>query len=143
MGTAIQLARWKGVRYGVGVSSDSAMMMRRRVCRSVRAFRRGLAIAPLAILASLTLVACSSLNPINLLRDATGTSDSAPAEDAPNAKNLEAGGQRAFPNLASVPPPPTRALSTDERAALTQHLAPDRANAKYIDEQLRIGPSAS
>ncbi len=72
-----------------------------------------------------------------------GLSKNDPGPDAPNSKNLEAGGQQDYPNLASVPPAPTQALSTEEREALTQHLVADRANAKYIDEQLRVGPASA
>jgi outer membrane protein OmpA-like peptidoglycan-associated protein len=107
---------------------------------------RFLTIVPLAAAASVPLAACSvpdSLNPVEWYRDTTGLSKNDPGPEAPNAKNLEAGGQREFPTLGSVPPAPTRALSTEEREAMTQHLLADRANAKYIDEQLRIGPGAA
>jgi outer membrane protein OmpA-like peptidoglycan-associated protein len=100
----------------------------------------------LAGVAGLPLAACSvpdSLNPVEWYRDTTGLSKNDPGPDAPNTKNLEAGGQQDFPTLASVPPAPTRALSTEEREALTQHLLADRANAKYIDEQLRVGPASA
>ena len=93
-------------------------------------------------LALLSLDGCS-LNPIKWFRDTTGSSKNDPGPDAPNAQNLEAGGNQPFPNLGSVPPPPNRALSLEEREALTQKLIADRANAKYIDDQLRIGPTAS
>jgi hypothetical protein len=96
------------------------------------------------VLLALLLGGCSSsANPVNWFRDATGASQNDPGPDAPNAKNLEAGGDRPYPNLGDVPPPPNRALSLAEREALTQHLAADRANAKYIDDQLRIGQTAS
>lgn len=103
---------------------------------------RWLSIISLA-LAGTQLAACSSLNPFDWYRDASGLSKNDATPDQPNTKNLEAGSQRDYPNLASVPPAPTTALSTAEREALTQHLISDRANAKYIDEQLRVGPAAS
>src|SRR6185437_2109013 len=90
--------------------------------------------------AALALAGCSSMNPVNWYRDATGISKNDPPPDAPNTKNLEAGGKQPFPNLGSVPPPPTRALSSEERDALTQQLVADRANAKYLNEELRAGP---
>src|SRR5437667_554943 len=98
------------------------------------------------MLAGFWLAGCSvpdSVNPINWYRDAAGLSDNDPSEDTRNSGNLAAGGGRDFPNLATVPPPPTRALSTAEREALTQRLVSDRANAKYIDDQLRGGPSVA
>src|SRR6266851_5022958 len=98
------------------------------------------------LLAASWLAGCSvpdSVNPVNWYRDAVGLSDNDPSEDTRNSGNLAAGGKRDFPNLASVPPPPTRALSTAEREALTQRLVSDRANAKYIDDQLRGGQSAA
>jgi outer membrane protein OmpA-like peptidoglycan-associated protein len=96
----------------------------------------------LAGLATLWLAGCSvpdSVNPINWYRDAIGTAADDPPEDTRNTANLDAGNTRDYPNLATVPPPPTHALSTAEREALTQRLVSDRANAKYIDDQLRGG----
>jgi outer membrane protein OmpA-like peptidoglycan-associated protein len=93
-------------------------------------------------LAALWLAGCSvpdAVNPVSWYRDAMGTADDDPPADTRNTANLEAGGTRDYPNLATVPPPPTRALSTAEREALTQRLVSDRANAKYIDDQLRGG----
>jgi outer membrane protein OmpA-like peptidoglycan-associated protein len=109
------------------------------------AARRGIKLV-LAGLATLWLAACSvpdSINPVNWYRDTMGLSEDDPPEDARNTSNLAAGNTRDYPNLATVPPTPTRALSTAERDALTQRLISDRANAKYIDEQLRGGPAAS
>lgn len=109
------------------------------------AARRGTRLV-LVGLATFWLAACSvpdSVNPINWYRDTMGLSEDDPSEDARNTGNLAAGNTRDYPNLATVPPTPTRALSTAERAALTQRLISDRANAKYIDEQLRGGPSAA
>lgn len=93
------------------------------------------------------LPGCSSLpkalNPIELYRDATGVSADDPGGEARNEKNLEAGSEKDFPDLASVPPAPTHALSMEEREALTQKLVADRANARYTDEELRFGQAAS
>src|SRR5205807_87560 len=44
-----------------------------------------------------------------------------------------------YPNLATVPPPPVRALTAAEREKLTQSLIADRTNARHTDEQLRAG----
>ncbi|MBX6366526.1 MAG: hypothetical protein IRZ04_01025 [Rhodospirillales bacterium] len=92
-------------------------------------------------LAALLLASCSTA--VDAVRDVTGTSKNDPGPEARNTRNLEAGSERPFPNLGTVPPPPVRALSTAEREALQKSLAADRANAKYIDEQLRAGQTAS
>src|SRR5271165_7144068 len=105
-----------------------------------RAWRRGCRLAILLML--LGLGAC---NPVETWRDLTGASKNDPDPDTtPNTKNLAAGEASDYPNLASVPPPPTRALTTAEREKLTQSLIADRTNAKYSDEKLRAGfPAAS
>jgi outer membrane protein OmpA-like peptidoglycan-associated protein len=99
--------------------------------------------APLLLAAALALAGCSSLNPLDWYRDATGSSKNDNEAGTRNQKNLEAGAQAPYPNLASVPPPPTRVLTTADREALKQGLIADRANARYTDEQLRYGSNAS
>jgi outer membrane protein OmpA-like peptidoglycan-associated protein len=96
----------------------------------------------LGIMAALLgLVAC---NPIETLRDWTGASQNDPdPETTPNKANLAAGEAADFPNLATVPPPPVQAMTAAEREKLTQNLIADRANARYSNEQLRAGFSAS
>ncbi len=87
--------------------------------------------------ATLGLVAC---NPVETWRDWTGASKNDPdPETARNTQNLAAGETADYPNLASVPPPPNRALTEAERENLTQSLIADRTNAKYSDERLRAG----
>jgi outer membrane protein OmpA-like peptidoglycan-associated protein len=106
--------------------------------------RRGAALAPrrrvlrVTVLAVvLGLIACS---PVETWRDWTGASKNDPdPETARNTQNLAAGEAADYPNLASVPPPPNRALTTAEREKLTQSLIADRTNAKYSDERLRAG----
>jgi len=125
----------------------SSTMKPHRLASSMKGtVARRVANSAFAMLAGSWLAGCSvpdSVNPVNWYRDAVGLSDNDPSEDTRNSDNLAAGGKRDFPNLATVPPPPTRALSTAEREALTQRLVSDRANAKYIDDQLRGGPSAA
>ena len=137
MGTGRGGAEWGGGR----------TMRRRGMANSTTgAGARCIANSAFAVLAAIWLAGCSvpdSVNPVSWYRDAMGLSDNDPSDDTRNSGNLAAGGKRDFPNLASVPPPPTRALSTAEREALTQRLVSDRANAKYIDDQLRGGPSAA
>jgi outer membrane protein OmpA-like peptidoglycan-associated protein len=85
----------------------------------------------------LGLVAC---NPVETWRDWSGASKNDPdPETARNTQNLAAGEAADYPNLASVPPPPNRALTAAEREKLTQSLIADRTNAKYSDERLRAG----
>ena len=95
----------------------------------------------LALLCGLSgLVAC---NPVDTWRDLTGASKNDPdPETTPNTQNLASGDASAYPNLATVPPPPTRAMTAAERDKLTQSLVADRTNAKYTDEKLRAGFSA-
>jgi outer membrane protein OmpA-like peptidoglycan-associated protein len=100
----------------------------------------------LAVLA--LLLGLGACNPVETLRDWTGTSQNDPDPDTtPNTKNLAAGEAGDYPNLATVPPPPIRAMTAAEREKLTQSLIADRANARYTDEQLRAGfspaPAAS
>jgi outer membrane protein OmpA-like peptidoglycan-associated protein len=96
------------------------------------------AVRRLAILALvLGLGAC---NPVDTWRDWTGSSKNDPdPETTPNTQNLAAGEAPDYPNLATVPPPPNRALTAAEREKLTQSLIGDRTNAKYTDEKLRAG----
>jgi outer membrane protein OmpA-like peptidoglycan-associated protein len=88
------------------------------------------------VVVSVGLGACSVpdwANPVDWYRDATGASQDDPKPDARNAQNLEKGGEQPYPNLASVPPPPTNALSAADREKLRNSLASDRANAKYVE----------
>ena len=100
-----------------------------------RTRRRARRLAVVALL--LGVAAC---NPVDTWRDLTGVSRNDPDPDTtPNTKNLAAGEVSGYPNLATVPPPPERALTTAEREKLTQSLIADRTNARHTDEQLRAG----
>jgi outer membrane protein OmpA-like peptidoglycan-associated protein len=87
--------------------------------------------------ASLGLTACSVVpdwaNPVEWYRDVSGVSKDDPTPDERNTQNLAKGGEQPYPNLASVPPPPTNALSSADRDKLRNSLAADRANAKYVE----------
>jgi outer membrane protein OmpA-like peptidoglycan-associated protein len=89
------------------------------------------------VAASLSLTACSAVpdwaNPVVWYRDVSGTSKDDPGASARNTENLKSGSEQPYPNLASVPPPPTNALSSADREKLRNSLAADRANAKYVD----------
>jgi outer membrane protein OmpA-like peptidoglycan-associated protein len=100
-----------------------------------RTRRRASRLAVVALLLGVT--AC---NPVDTWRDLTGVSRNDPDPDTtPNTKNLAAGEASDYPNLATVPPPPVRALTAAEREKLTQSLIADRTNARHTDEQLRAG----
>jgi outer membrane protein OmpA-like peptidoglycan-associated protein len=95
---------------------------------------------PLGPAALALLVALGACNPIATYRDMRGISKDDPnPATTPNGKNLAAGTASPYPNLATVPPPPTEELTTAELQHLTQSLVADRANAKYSDQQLRAG----
>lgn len=71
-------------------------------------------------------------NPVQWYRDVSGASADDPKSSARNTQNLQKSGADDYPNLASVPPPPTNALSSADREKLRNSLAADRANAKYV-----------
>jgi len=106
-----------------------------------RGVRFGLVLGAAGILAGCSVP--KAVNPVEWYRHASGVSKNDPTADSANQRNFEAGGEKEFPNLSSVPPVPTHVLSADERDALTQKLVADRANAKYLDEELRFGQTAS
>jgi outer membrane protein OmpA-like peptidoglycan-associated protein len=89
------------------------------------------------------LLGLGACNPVETVRDWTGASQNDPDPDTtPNTRNLAAGEAADYPNLATVPPPPVRAMTAAERDKLTQSLIADRANARHTDEQLRAGSPA-
>ncbi len=84
------------------------------------------------------LLGLGSCNPVETYRHWTGISENDPnPTTTPNSKNLAAGDATSYPNLATVPPPPTQALTTAELNKLTQSLIADRANAKYTSDNLQ------
>jgi outer membrane protein OmpA-like peptidoglycan-associated protein len=86
------------------------------------------------------LLGLGACNPIEGYRHLTGASKNDPdPATTPNTQNLAAGEKSPYPNLATVPPPPTQALTTVELDKLTQSLIADRKNAKYTSEQLQAG----
>jgi outer membrane protein OmpA-like peptidoglycan-associated protein len=90
--------------------------------------------------ALLGLAAC---NPVETWRDWSGASKNDPdPETTPNTQNLAAGEAGDYPNLATVPPPPIRALTVAEREKLTQSLIADLTNAKHSAEKLVAGSGA-
>jgi outer membrane protein OmpA-like peptidoglycan-associated protein len=105
-------------------------------CRIVSSTSRATS-AAVILTAALGLAAC---NPIETWRDWSGASKNDPdPETTPNTQNLAAGEASDYPNLATVPSPPIRALTAAERDKLTQNLIADRTNAKYSAEKLAAG----
>jgi len=90
---------------------------------------------------ALALVGCS---PIETYRSVVGVSRNDPnPETAPFTENLAAGEVMAYPNLATVPPPPTHATTTAERQKLTETLVANRTETQAgatgpVPRQIRI-----
>jgi outer membrane protein OmpA-like peptidoglycan-associated protein len=98
----------------------------------------------LALLTLGTLGGCSyvpdAVNPIVWYRDVSGASQNDELDKIEaELKELEAGSDMPYPNLAEVPNAPDTATSTIDREKLRQSLMADRANAIYSNEQLRAG----
>jgi hypothetical protein len=106
----------------------------REIRRGGGATRR---LRPAALTLLLAIAAC---NPVDTWRRMTGASkyDPNPAT-TPNGGNLAAGTALPYPNLATVPPPPTSELTETQLKELTQSLLADRKNARYTSQQLRSG----
>ncbi len=96
----------------------------------------------------LWLAACSrvpdAINPVAWYRDISGNSNNdVKDQQGRNQGNLAAGGDKAYPNLATVPDEPDRVLSGIDRDKLQESLIADRNNAKYSSDQLEAGHAAS
>jgi hypothetical protein len=77
-----------------------------------------------ALCGALAIWGCS---PVEAWRSAIGVAKNDPdPQTAPFTRNLAAAEAAPYPNLASVPPPPTRATTAAERQKLTQSLIADR-----------------
>jgi len=84
--------------------------------------------------------AVGACNPIDTYRHLVGNDKNDPdPATTPNTGNLAAGEAQDYPNLATVPAPPTRAMSEADRKKLTQSLVSDRSNAAYTSEKLQPG----
>jgi outer membrane protein OmpA-like peptidoglycan-associated protein len=100
---------------------------------------RGAAASRMGRLALLgLLIGAAGCSPVATYRHWTGIAANDPnPETTPNTKNLAAGDAASYPNLATVPPPPSQALTTAELNKLTQGLIADRTTAKYTSEHLQ------
>jgi hypothetical protein len=84
--------------------------------------------AGLALPIALAIGGCA---PVDAWRSLSGVDKNDPdPQTAPFTGNLAAGEAAPYPNLASVPPPPTHATTTAERQKLTQSLIADRNAAE-------------
>ena len=85
------------------------------------------------------LIGLGGCNPVETYRHWTGVAENDPnPATTPNTKNLAAGEAASYPNLATVPAPPTQALSTAELDKLTQSLIADRAQ-RQIHQRAAAG----
>jgi outer membrane protein OmpA-like peptidoglycan-associated protein len=83
------------------------------------------------------LTAC---DPVASYRDLRGFSKTDPnPATTPFAANLASGLAAPYPNLATVPPPPTREMTASERQAMLQSLNAERARVDRSDQRLRAG----
>lgn len=98
----------------------------------------GIAIAMLALAA---LAGCNSL--IGAYRNMRGLSQDDPnPATAPNAKNFARAEVEPYPNLATVPPPPSDALTAAARAQLMRTLTRSRTALEATGRTLRAGGRA-
>jgi outer membrane protein OmpA-like peptidoglycan-associated protein len=108
------------------------------VNRESHSRRRGTGATTGRLVMAALLIGLGGCNPIETYRHWTGISQNDPnPETTPNTKNLVAAEAKGYPNLATVPPPPSQALTTAELNKLTQSLISDRANARYSSEHLQ------
>lgn len=118
-------------------------MMQVRRTRATR--RRPPRAAGVALGLLLSLGACSYVpnwaSPVEWYRDVTGVAKNDNTGPERNQQNLEEGSKEPFPNLASVPPMPTNALSAAERQKLRDSLAADRENAHYLENSEQFTPT--
>jgi hypothetical protein len=93
--------------------------------------RAGLTLAGLAFAGLAFAIGLAGCSPVESYRSMMGVSRNDPdPETAPFTQNLAAGEAMAYPNLATVPPPPTRATTTAERQKLTQSLIAERTETQ-------------
>src|SRR5690242_11824753 len=95
-------------------------------CRGERIFGRRSQAVGLAAALAVALAACPPV--IEGWREMSGVAQNDPDPvNAPFAQNLADAEAAPYPNLASVPPPPTRATTAGERQKLAESLIADRA----------------
>jgi outer membrane protein OmpA-like peptidoglycan-associated protein len=87
------------------------------------------------------LAALAGCNPaIDAYRNIRGLSRNDPnPKTAPNTKNFAIAEAKPYPNLASVPPPPTGVATAAERARMLRSLTASRTDLERTDRSLRAG----
>jgi hypothetical protein len=93
------------------------------------------------VLAALPAIVLGGCSPIEGWRSVSGANKNDPAPNAPFTGNLADADAAPYPNLASVPPPPSRGTSAAERQKLTQNLIADRTAAAALAGPPIAGPS--
>jgi outer membrane protein OmpA-like peptidoglycan-associated protein len=135
---AVVLAPTIGIEGGAAVNGWVSRMVLRGLRRPAGGRGRTWA-AALALYAGL-----GACNPIDSYRHLVGNDKNDPDPKATaNTQNLAAGEAQDYPNLATVPSPPVRAMSDAERKKLTESLVADRGNANYTSERLQPGFSSA
>ena len=102
-------------------------------------FRLGRGPAGLVVVAvALMLIGCS---PVETWRAMTGIDKNDPdPQTAPFTGNMAKAEAADYPNLATVPPPPSRASSAAERQKLTENLIAEREGARSNNAKTPPGP---
>jgi outer membrane protein OmpA-like peptidoglycan-associated protein len=94
--------------------------------------------AATALMLMTALGGCNSA--INAYRNMRGLSKNDPnPATAPNTKNLAIAEAEPYPNLASVPAPPTGVSTAAERQAMLRSLTAGRTDLEATDRKLRAG----
>src|SRR5580704_14162144 len=92
--------------------------------------------------AVILLLGIAGCDAIETWRDLRGWSKNDPdPATTPNGGNLAAAEAAPYPNLATVPPPPTRGMTVAERQQLTQSLIIERASTE--SESAKLAPAAT
>src|SRR5689334_20329648 len=90
--------------------------------------QRGTSPSGLALIIAMMAMLAGCGDAIETWRSANGLSKNDPdPQTALFVQNLAAGDAAPYPNLATVPPPPSRATTAAERRKLTEALVADRA----------------
>ena len=105
--------------------------------------RRFARAARVAVLVGCGIALAGCTGAIETVRSIRGVNKNDPDPvTAPFSGNLAAAETAPYPNLASVPPPPTRATTAAERRNLTEKLIAERAAAQAIGASAAAQPAA-